>query len=219
MTGFTVLFASIVAIISVVIGYLIALAIRAVPSRRQPLILLSIFVPKTAGVVTTMFGLQRLLSETGLINAALVGSGLLKTPLSLSRNGFGAILAESYLIIPVVTLMLHLQLSRVDENLEFASRGLGAGRWQSFCRITLPLSVPGLRLSFQLSLMWGLAAFLGPMFLGSPDETTLAVEAYRQAFEYSRWPRAASLAMLSLLLISGVACWAAAHRWRAEGRR
>jgi ABC-type spermidine/putrescine transport system permease subunit I len=41
-----------------------------------------------------------------------------------------------------------------------------------------------------------LGSFLGPLLLGGPPETTLAVEIHRQAFEYGRWPRAAAGAAL-----------------------
>jgi ABC-type spermidine/putrescine transport system permease subunit I len=41
-----------------------------------------------------------------------------------------------------------------------------------------------------------MGAFLGPLLLGGPEQTTLSVEIHRQAFEYGRWPRAAALAVL-----------------------
>jgi ABC-type spermidine/putrescine transport system permease subunit I len=200
---FTCAFALTVAVCSVAVAYLIALLIWPLPARARTVALLLVFAPKTAGVVTTMFGLQRLLGETGPLNAVLLGSGVVASPLALSRNGFGAAVAESYLIVPVAVLILYLQLATIDGTWIAAARGLGATRWRTFRRVVLPLSAPGLALAFELSLMWGLGAFLGPVFLGSPQETTLAVEVYRQSFEYSRWPRASVLGAVSVLLLFG----------------
>jgi len=52
----------------------------------------------------------------------------------------------------------------------------------------------GLVLAGQLTLWWALGAFVGPLLLGSPGQTTQAVEVQRQAIENSHWPRAAATA-------------------------
>jgi ABC-type spermidine/putrescine transport system permease subunit I len=63
-------------------------------------------------------------------------------------------------------------------------------------------------LAGELGLVWGLGAFLGPLLLGGPSETTLSVEVHRQAFEYGHWPRAAAGAVL---LIAAVGLCLAAY--------
>ena len=98
-----------------------------------------------------------------------------------------------------------------------AARGLGASAWQTFRRVTLPLSVPGLVLAGELALVWGLGAFLGPLFLGGPAEITLSVEVHRQAFEYGRWPRAAALGVVLIGTTGG--CLAAYAVLTRRGRR
>ena len=99
-----------------------------------------------------------------------------------------------------------MQLLNLDSTLRDAARGLGANPWQVFRRVTWPLSLPGVVLAFQFGLMWGLGAFLGPLFLGGPNQTTLAVELHRQAFEYGRWPLAAAESV-GLLLLVAIAAW------------
>lgn len=178
LVRFTVLFAVAVAVTTLVVGYPLALFVRSLTPRRQSLALALILLPKTAGMLATLFGLQRM----------------------LPRGLFAAVVAEVYLILPYAVLVLVVQLRAIDPALTAAARGLGAGRWQAFHRITLPLSLPGVLLTAELGLMWGLAAFLGPLFLGGPAETTLSVEVHRQAFEYGRWPRAAADAVGLLVL-------------------
>ena len=108
-------------------------------------------------------------------------------------------------------------LSRVDPLLVAAARGLGAGPWQAFWRVTWPLSLPGILAAGELTLLWALAAVLGPLLLGGPQETTLGVEVQRQALEYHRWPRAAALAVgLLFLLVLAVGL---VFRGRREARR
>jgi len=180
LAGFTALFGVIVAMGVVTATFPLALFLRTLTSKSQMIAMALILLPKSAGLLAGLFGLQRL----------------------LPRGLAASVLAEIYLILPYAVLTFHLHLRSLEPSWELAARGLGAGRWQVLRRVTLPLSYPGLLLTFQLGLMWGLAAFLGPLFLGGPDEMTLSVEIHRQAFEYGRWPLAAVLSMELLLLVA-----------------
>jgi ABC-type spermidine/putrescine transport system permease subunit I len=196
LLGFTVLFGGGVAFTTVLVAYPLALFIRSLAPLGRRMALAVVLLPKLASVLVLVFGLQQLLGDAGPVNHLLLAAGVLGEPVHLLRNGFGALVGEVYLILPYAVLVLVVQVLGIDPNLEAAARGLGASRWQTFRRVTLPLSLPGLLLAGQLGLVWGLGAFLGPLLLGGPAETTLSVEVHRQAFEYSRWPRAAAVAVL-----------------------
>jgi len=178
--GFTAGFGFVVAALVVALAFSLALFARSLPGRWQAVAIMLILIPKTAGLLATLFGLQRW----------------------LARGVFAAALAEVYLILPYAVLVLYVQLRAIPPDLIAAASGLGANGWQTFWRVTLPLSKRGLLVAFQMSALWGLGAFLGPLFLGGPQETTLSVELHRQAFEYGRWPRAAAEAVVLLLLLT-----------------
>jgi ABC-type spermidine/putrescine transport system permease subunit I len=104
--------------------------------------------------------------------------------------------------------------------LEAAAQGLGASRWQTFRRVTLPLSARGLALAGMISLIWGLGAFISPYLLGGPEQITLAVDVQKQAFENLNWPRAAADAVLMLIVVTlVVALFASAARSRRNAAR
>lgn len=186
------------AIASVGMAYPLVLMMRRTPSSVRRFVLAVILLPKLAGPLVVLFGLQQLLSASGLINRVVQSAGLSESPLTLSRNWFGTVAGETYLVLPYVALVLYVHMMRIDPALESAARGLGASRWQTFVRVTWPLSRPGLAVAGQLALIWGIGSFFGPLLLGGPDQTTLGVEVYRQAFEYGRWPVAAADAILLL---------------------
>ncbi|MBY0232726.1 MAG: ABC transporter permease subunit [Gemmataceae bacterium] len=188
LAGATLLFAALVALLSLAVAYPLAMWLRRLSPILRRIALACVLMPKLASALAVLFGLMQLLSASGPFG------------LTLSHSLLGAVLAEALLVLPYAVLVLHLQLSAIDPSLEEAARGLGASPWQVFRRVTLPLSLPGLLLAAQLSLLWGIGAFLGPMLLGGPREATLGSESYRQWFELSRWPRAAALATLLLLL-------------------
>lgn len=181
---YTVGFGVMEAVMVILLAYPLAMFIRLLDPRQRPVALMLVLLPKTAGLLATCFGLQRL----------------------LPRGMMSALLCEAYLILPYAVLLMTLQLQSIDSNYELAARGLGATHWQTFRRVTFPMSLPGLFVSFEIALMWGLGAFLGPLFLGGPPEMTLSVEIHRQAFEYGRWPKAAAESAI-LLGLTGIAMW------------
>ncbi|HWG45835.1 MAG TPA: ABC transporter permease [Gemmataceae bacterium] len=208
---FTLLLALGVTGLVLLIALPLSLFIHSLPSRQKALAVAAIVLPKLASMLVVVYGLQAMLSSAGIVNEVLQAIGLVREPLRLSRNLSGAILGETYLLLPYAVLVLVVGLERIDAALVPAARGLGASPWQAFRRITLPLLTPGLTIAAQLTLAWALGAFIGPLLLGSPDEITLAVEVHRQTIENNHWPRGAATAaslligVVLLLTTSGLA--------------
>jgi len=213
---FTLALGTCTAGLCLLLAYPLALFLHGLPAQLRSWALLGVVLPKLASVLAVLYGLQLILSSSGPINKLLLALAVVHEPLLLTQNLFGVIVAEVYLILPYPALILLSTLHRIDPALSLAARGLGATRWQAFRRITLPLSLPGVVLAGQLCLVWGVGAFLGPLLLGGPDETTLAVEVQRQTFEYSRWPRGAVLALI--LLLTAGSCLALTT-WSAKATR
>lgn len=196
IVGFTLLFGASVAFATIVIGYALALVLDSWPRRWRTVGLAVVVIPKLTNGLATVFGLKRILGEQGPINSVLASSGLLIHPIEFWPGTLGAAIAEVYFILPYVVVLLVLQLGRIDPRWLAAARGLGASRIQVFGRVTWPLSIPGILLAGQLSLMWGVGSLYGPQFLGNPSETTISVEVQHQAFDLGHWPRAAAWAVL-----------------------
>jgi ABC-type spermidine/putrescine transport system permease subunit I len=202
IVGFTVALGVGVASLSVVIGYPLALFIHSLPRRAKALALSVVVLPKLANVFVVLYGVNLLLGHAGPVNHALVWLGATAEPLLLTHNLVGVVIAETYLIMPYAVLVLVPALDRIDPALVAAARGLGAGRWATFRRVTLPLSLPGAAVAGQLCLIWALGAFVGPVLLGGPEQATLPVLVQKQGLEYADWPRAAATAVLSLLTVA-----------------
>ncbi|HJZ56344.1 MAG TPA: ABC transporter permease [Gemmataceae bacterium] len=218
--GFTVALGFAVAALSVLIGYPLALFIHTLPRRAKRLALAAVVLPKLANVFVVLYGVNLLLGHSGPVNRSLVWLGLATEPLLLTHNLAGVLIAETYLIMPYAVLVLVPAFDRIDPGLTAAARGLGAGAWTAFRRVTFPLSLPGVAVAGQLCLIWALGAFVGPLLLGGPDQRTLSVEIQRRGVEYSDWPRGAATAALSLVTIAvcvAVYSWPARTLHRAGG--
>jgi ABC-type spermidine/putrescine transport system permease subunit I len=220
--AFTVTLGVAVAVLSVLIGYPLALFIHSLPRRAKLLALGVVLLPKLSNVFVVLYGVNLLLGRHGPVNETLLALGVTSEPLLLTHNLVGVLIAETYLILPYAVIVLVPALDRIDPALAPAARGLGAGRWCAFRRVTLPLSLPGLVVAGELCLIWALGAFVGPVLLGGPEQATLAVLVHKQGLEYGDWPRAAATAVLSVLTVAVcVALYAAPTRGlaRAGGTR
>src|SRR5262249_59877714 len=116
-----------------------------------------------ANVFVVLYGVTLLLGSAGPVNRSLVWLGLTHEPLLLTHNLAGVVIAETYLIMPYAVLVFVPALDRIDPDLMAAARGLGAGRFGAFRRVTLPLSLPGVAVAGELCLIWALGAFVGPV--------------------------------------------------------
>jgi ABC-type spermidine/putrescine transport system permease subunit I len=178
-----------VSLLSTSIGALLALLAAPFAGLRFMGVMVLILAPRLSGVLASLFGLQRL----------------------LPRGWIGSLIAETWLLVPYSTLILVIALRGIDPHLVPAARGLGASRRQVLRWIIWPLSLPAVALTLQLGWVWGLGAFLGPLFLGGPDQSTLAVEIHHEAFDLGRWPRAAAEGVVLMVLTASAM---AAGSWR-----
>src|SRR3989442_10711291 len=70
--------------------------------------------------------------------------GLSQAPLRLLQTEHGLVIALTQIEMPIMLLPLLSVMSRMDPNLRDASAGLGASKWRTLFRVTLPLSLPRL---------------------------------------------------------------------------
>jgi spermidine/putrescine transport system permease protein len=107
-----------------------------------------------------------LLEYKGLINNFLLKLGIINEPLILASSLFAVFLVMVYCYLPFMIMPLYSMLEKIDPRLLEASSDLGATSWQTFYRITLPLSSPGIKTGFLLVLIPAFGEFVIPSLLG-----------------------------------------------------
>lgn len=121
--------------------------------------------------------IQTFLMTPLILPRILIGISLLQfyTLLTL-RSGLPTLLAGHVIIItPYVMRMVAASLARFDRNLELAARNLGAGPWEAFRRITLPLIMPGVVAGAAFAFIVSFDDVTMTIFLTSPQIVTLPV--------------------------------------------
>ncbi|OCP35401.1 ABC transporter permease [Ensifer sp. LC163] len=145
-------------------------------------------------------------------------SGLITRELLGIRNanvyGFHSlVLIQSLAFTPIAYLNIRGMLQSIDSALEDASASLGASRWITFSRVTLPLVTPAILSSALLVFVKSVEDFGNPMLIGG-NFNTLAVEAYSQMVGYFDLHSGALLA--SLMLVPSITAFLVHRYWVAK---
>jgi putrescine transport system permease protein len=195
-------------LLCLLIGYPMALAIARAAEKWRSLLLLLVMLPFWTGFLLRIVAWIGLLNDDGWINNALIGLGLIATPLHMLYTRFAMYVGIVYCYLPFMVLPLYARLSKLDPALEEAAADLGAGPARVFLSVTLPLSAPGIAAGLALVFMPAVGEYVIPELLGGPSAQTIGRALWNEFFENHDWPMAAALAnalLIGLLLPLAVA--------------
>jgi len=163
----TIWIATTTTLLCAVVSYPVAyyLALRAPERWKRTLLVLTVIPFWTSFLIRTYAWILLLRSE-GVINSALISSGLIGAPLKLLYSDFAVLVGQVYGELPFMILPIYVALERLDVRLLEAARDLGANRFWTFLKVTMPLSRPGLVAGIVLVFIPSLGAFITPDLLG-----------------------------------------------------
>ncbi len=194
----------IVTLLSVIIGYLVAYAMMHVQDQHRTWMLTLVLVSFWVSVLVRAFAWLTLLRSNGIINEWLIGLGLIDEPLDLVRNQFGVLVGMVHYMIPYAVLPLLANMKGIDTRLMSASRGLGAGAFETFIRIYLPLSLPGIIAAGLLVFIISLGFFVTPAILGGGRVLMIAEYVSVQVLITTQWGTASMLSAVLLITVFGL---------------
>ena len=121
--------------------------------------------------------------------------------LDLRRTVAAILLAHIFFNYAVVVRTVGGLWQHLDPRLEDAARVLGAGRWQAFREVTLPLLRPAIAASAAIVFLFTFTSFGVVLILGGPGRATLEVEIHRATTQLLNLPLASALALLQLAAV------------------
>lgn len=193
--------------LSVLVGYPMAWFIWQQRGGRRYLLLLLAVVPLFMSYIVKLYTLRSMLGLNGLLNQALLGLGLLEKPSQIFLFNQKAVLVTMVVIyLPFVVLPIFLALERIPRTLLQASIDLGAGTWDTFRRIVLPLSLPGTIGGALFAFVLALGDFITPQMVGGTTGFTIGRVIYSQFGLAFDWPFGSAIAAVLLMVaLSGIA--------------
>lgn len=189
--------------ICLILGFPFAYYLSFHAGSRRELMLVALMVPFWTSCLVSIYSWIIILGREGLINNVLLQGRILSEPLALLNTPFSVILGLVYFYLPFMVLPLYSSLEKIPRQLIEASYDLGAGAGQTFLKITLPLSLPGVFAGSVLTFIPCMGDFLTAEFMGSP-QTYLAGNLIQNQFMMAQdWPFGSALTSLLLAGLVG----------------
>ena len=180
IVGTTLRLAVVVTALSLLIGYPTAYAMSKI--RRPGWVVaafLVLFAPILVSVVVRTYGWLLLLSQTGAVNYVLRSLGVIREPIVLIFNTTGIVIAMVHILLPFMVFPIISVVGQLTPDLKEAAMDLGATRWQTFRRVTLPLTLPGVVAGSQIVFTLTISAFVTPFLMGGGKVQILSGLIYR----------------------------------------
>jgi len=201
--------------LTLVTGYPVAYFLARAPARSRRLLILLVISPLVVSIVIRSYGWMVLLGRVGTVNTVMQALGLIDKPLPLMYNWFGVVVALTQVLLPFMILTLASVIEGIPESLEDTAAVLGAGWWERFRYVVLPLSMEGVGAGITLVSMLTIGSFVSVLLLGGSDTLILPLLIYQQVILLNN-NFAAALGML-LLAISVVLLYVQARAFRIRG--
>ena len=134
-----------------------------------------------------------------MINAilGLVGIG----PLQMLETNFAVILGMVYNFLPFMVLQIYSSLSKMDESYIQAASDLGANKVQTFLKVTLPLSIPGIISGVTLVFLPAVSSFFIPKLLGGGKFVLIGNVIENQFLTAGNWGFGSAISLIMAIII------------------
>ncbi|HJR97630.1 MAG TPA: ABC transporter permease [Actinomycetota bacterium] len=154
---------AVVVLVAYPVGYFLALCV----GRRKYVLVLLIIAPFLTSYLLRVLAWKVILGDAGVINSFLQWVGVIDRPIEwLLYSQFTVMLVLAYIWVPFVALPVFVSLNNLDPSLLEAAGDLGASRWRTFVRVTLPLSLSGVFAAFLFVFIPTIGEFVTPLLVG-----------------------------------------------------
>ena len=189
------------AFICLLLGYPVAYFIAHRKPLAQKLLYMLVMLPMCMSFLLRTLAWVGLLQDTGIINdlLGLIGIG----PIRMIRTPGAVILGMVYNYLPYMILPLYATLVKLDGRLIEAAEDLGCKPWQTFLKVILPLSVPGILSGITMVFVPAVSTFYISQKLGGTD-TVLIGDLIERLFKQAanrNLGAALSLVLMALVFI------------------
>ena len=197
-----------------VLGYPVALLLVR-PGRMAGVALIIVLLPFWTSILVRSYAWMVLLGRRGLLNEALLASGVIAHPLRILNTSIAVHIAMIHILLPYMILPVANALRQIDPSLGRAALGLGATPFRVFREVILPLSMPGVAAGVLLVFVLSLGFYITPALGGGPRDMTISMLIAQQVDQLN-WPYAACLS--ATLLAATLAMMAVFQRLFGVGR-
>ena len=191
-----------VMLLALLLGYPLAYYVSFHAGARKDLLYQLVIIPLWVSYLVRAYAWKTILGSDGVLNTLLQYVHLTRHPVEfLLYSPFAVVLTLTHIYTPFAFLPIYASLEHIPRNLVEASHDLGASPLQTFWRVILPLSTPGVLAGATFAFVLSLGDFLAPLLLGGPSGimiSNIVVSLFGAAYN---WPLGAAISLCMLLLV------------------
>ncbi len=188
-------------LITLVVCYPAALWVRGLPPRTRLFVVFLITLPFFVSLVVRLFAWVLILRPTGFLNSALLSLGVIGEPLDIIFTETAVLIGMAYILLPFMFLPVYASVEKLDRSLVEVSSDLGASAFQTFCRVTIPLTLPGIAGGCILVFIPSLGNFIVPDLLGGAKVLMIGNLIEQQFLSARNWPFGAALSVMMMMVM------------------
>ena len=181
-------------VICLLLGYPVAFFISRSSEKLQNILVLAITIPMWINMLVRTYAWIGLLSEGGLIQRLLGFFGIARGELLYTEGA--VLLGMVYNFLPFMVLQINTALCKMDHSLLEASADLGANARQTFIRVTLPMSLPGVINGITLVFLPAVSSFFIPKRLGGGQYFLIGNLIENQFITVGEWNFGSAISMI-----------------------
>lgn len=187
--------------VALLLCYPAAFWIARLTGWKKNAVLFAVTLPFFSNVLVLIYAWLLLLRPTGFVNTMLISLGLVDQPLNLIFNDISVLVGLVFFLVPFMLLPIYANVERLDWALVQASADLGATPVQTFRRVILPLTLPGIVGGSIIVFIPALGNFVVAQLLGGAKVQMVGNLIEQQFLKARNWPFGATLAMLMMIVV------------------
>ncbi len=191
-------------LITLIICYPAAIWVSGLSPRWRTLIVFLITLPFFVSLVVRLFAWVLILRPSGFMNSSLLGLGLISEPIDIIFTETAVLIGMAYVLLPFMFLPIYASVEKLDRTLLEASSDLGGGPRQTFWRVTLPLTFPGIAAGSVLVFIPSLGNFIVPDILGGAKVLMIGNLVEQQFLSARNWPFGSALSVMIMAVMFGL---------------
>ena len=194
-------FAALTVVLCLILCYPVAFWVSRLPPRWRLFFLFLITLPFFSSLIVRLYAWLLILKPSGLLNSTLIGIGLISEPLEILYTPAAVVLGMVYIMVPFMFLPLYSAVDNLDRALVEASMDLGATRIQTFLKVILPQTLPGILGGAVIVFIPSVGNFVVPDVLGGAKGLMIGNLVEQQFLSARNWPFGSALSMIVMAVV------------------
>jgi spermidine/putrescine transport system permease protein len=186
---------------TLILGFPTAYFISTRPASTREVWVFLVTIPFWTNLLIRTFAMQQVIRNEGLLNTALIWTGIIDTPIQMMYTDTAILMGMVYVYLPLMVLPLYASTEKLDFRLVEAGYDLYANRFQVLRRIILPLVRPGVIAGSILVFIPSLGAYVIPRVLGGGKNMMLGNLIELQFGAGRNWPLGAAISITLMALV------------------